>query len=107
METEIRDKRIRAIAELLVKSDKGKITEAEFSAEYTRLNEGMPPSTYLRVIALYRQMTGDAGQMVVIGKDADGNMLIAEEPAQWGAPTVPAYPMKPPTDDGAGGSSAP
>ena len=34
MEGKLRDKRIRAIAELMVKADKGKVTEAEFHREF-------------------------------------------------------------------------
>ena len=95
MENEIRNKRIRAIAELMVKMDNGKVTEEEFSATYDRLMAGMPPSTHLRYMSLYRQMTGDTGQSMMMGQGADGNVYMAEEPLQWDAPEVPAYRVKP------------
>lgn len=68
METQLRNKRIRAIAELMVKMDKGKVTPEEFEAEHLRLIEGMPPSTHLRVMSLYRQIVGDTtGHSMMIG----------------------------------------
>lgn len=95
MENEIRNKRIRAIAELMVKADKDKVTEEEFHAEFDRLYEGMPPSTHLRVMSLYRQMVGDtSGHSMMMAMTPDGPFLV-EEPLQWDAPEVPAYHVKP------------
>lgn len=108
MEKALLDKRVRAIAELFVKAGEGKITEEECSRSFDRLREGMPPSTMLRVMSLMRQMTGDTdGQSMMIGQDKDGSFVFAEEPLQWDAPSIPAYSAKPPTDDDAGGNSAP
>ena len=68
----------------------------------------MPPSTHLCVMSLYRQMIGDTdGQSMMMGRDTSGNLVMAEEPLQWDTPEIPAHLMKPPTDDGASGSSAP
>jgi hypothetical protein len=71
----------RAIAELMVKADKGKVTEAEFHAEYVRLAKGNDPvEIHLRVMPLYRQMVGDtAGTSMLVGMDAAGNAIMVEE----------------------------
>jgi hypothetical protein len=80
MEGKLRDKRIRAIAELMVKADKGKVTEAEFHAEYVRLAKGLNPvEIHLRVMSLYRQMVGDTtGRSFVLCVDSAGNLLSGE-----------------------------
>jgi hypothetical protein len=81
MEGKLRDKRIRAIAELMVKVDKGKVTEAEFHAEYVRLAKGLNPvEIHLRVMPLYRQMVGDTtGRSMVVCMDDAGNAIMMEE----------------------------
>jgi ABC-type hemin transport system substrate-binding protein len=67
MEGKLRDKRIRAIAELMVKADKGKVTEAEFHAEYDRLAKGLNRvEVPLRVMSLYRQMVGDTASTSMV-----------------------------------------
>jgi hypothetical protein len=81
MEGKLRDKRIRAIAELMVKADKDRVTEAEFYAEYDRLAKGTNPvEIHLRVMPLYRQMVGDTtSTSMVFGMDNAGNAIMMEE----------------------------
>jgi hypothetical protein len=74
------DKRIRGIAELIVRADKGEVTEKEFYAEHDRLAEGLSPiEIFLRVQPVYRQLTGNTGTWFVLGVPSAGDLTATEE----------------------------
>jgi hypothetical protein len=56
MSTVAKKERVRAIAELMVKYDQGKITAEGFGTEHARLMAGMPPTAIFRIMSLYRRM---------------------------------------------------
>jgi hypothetical protein len=73
------DERIRGIAELIVRADKGEVTEKEFYTEHARLAEGMSPvEVFLRVQPLYRRMIGNTDTCFVLGMDSASNLTAVK-----------------------------
>jgi hypothetical protein len=73
------DERIRGIAELIVRADKGEVTEKEFYTEHARLAEGMSPvEVFLRVQPVLWQLRGNAGSWFVLGAPSAGDLTAVK-----------------------------
>lgn len=62
MEAKLKEKRIRALAELMMKLDKGEATEEQFE----RIAKGLHPFDLAKANSLYNMMTGNGSQTMVI-----------------------------------------